>query len=96
MAPTTREERETLVVFSDKDRLEGGMAKLYTFNARLKDKALAAGGKVTREHARDGKVEAWDVDIAAKQVKIGFRSATKSAARVEAGKRLLARRTHGN
>jgi hypothetical protein len=85
---TSREERETLVVFSDKDRLEGGMAVISTFTRSLKEKAVRAGARITREHVRDGKVEGWDLEIEASRVKIGFRAREKSQARVEAGKRL--------
>lgn len=93
---TNRHERETLIVFSDADRLEGGDATLYTFSEALKRKALRAGGKVVREHSRKGRVEAWDIAIPANLVRIAFRRANPSPSRVAAGQRLAASRKHDN
>jgi hypothetical protein len=88
---TARHERETLVVFSDEDLLNGGDAIVYTFREAIKRKCLQAGGRVVREHVRDGRVEAWDLVIPASLVRIRF----KSRARAEASSASMrARKAH--
>lgn len=77
-------ERETIISFSDDDRLNGGNAVLSTFSSSLKKKALAQGGKIVREHIRAGTTVSWDIEIPAKQVRIGFKRPEKSPARVTA------------
>jgi hypothetical protein len=71
---TFRGERETLVVYDDEARLTGGAGRLFSFNRRLVDEALAAGGRVVEEHRRDGRAVAWDVDVPVTAIRIGFRS----------------------
>src|SRR5882724_1913384 len=74
---TLRSERETLIVYDDGARLSGGTGRLYSFNRRLVDKALGAGGRVVEEHRRDGKAVAWDVDVPAATIRISFRNSKK-------------------
>ena len=80
---TARHERETLLVFSDDDVLNEGEATLSTFREAIMRKCIRAGGRVVRKHVRDGKVEAWDLRIAASLVRIGFKSAARARASAE-------------
>src|SRR6266540_2649224 len=70
---SSRAERETVLTFADEDLLGDGDARLYTFRRSLVDKALRAGGRIVLEHRRGGRIEAWDVAVPAKLVRIGFK-----------------------
>src|SRR5262245_1315005 len=76
---TSRKERETLVAYDDEARLSGGAGRFYSFNRRLIDKAVAAGGRVVEEHRRSGKAVAWDVDVPVAAIRLSFRAPKKRA-----------------
>jgi hypothetical protein len=85
--PTLRRERETSIIFDDEARLQEGNGRLFTFNRRLVEKALRAGGRIVEEHRREGRIVAWDVDLPVSAIRIAFRARKKrvlSAAQREA------------
>jgi hypothetical protein len=53
---TARHERETLLVFSDDDVLNGGEATLSTLREAIMRKCLRAGGRVVLEHVRGARL----------------------------------------
>jgi hypothetical protein len=72
-----RSERETMIIFDDEARLNDGTGRLFSFNRRLVDKALGAGGRIVEEHCRSGKAVAWDVDVPVSMIRISFRMPKK-------------------